>query len=137
MKRAQVLKEVQAAWWALERVAGHTDLLGKCEAESLRVEKEHRAMGRRFTNGANHYTMSAEWAARYFVVKHVCEHMPIPQTWAAFEGYRVDVAMSQALREQLQKHRDASVRVSYNSMRRNLTEAFKAIDYAGDIALPC
>lgn len=132
MKKSTLETEVKNAWWALERVAGHLDLLGKCVAESLRVEKEHRAMGKRFTGGRNRYTLSAEWAARYFVCKHVAEVIEVPKTWREFDGYRADVAMCQALREELlaDAKRDVGGVLAKGG-------TFAEIDYAGDIALPC
>jgi hypothetical protein len=130
MKKAQLENLVKNTWWAIERIAGHTALLADALRESERIEREHRAMGKRFTGGRNGYTLSVEWTARYFVARQVLEVRPAPTTWLEAAGWRSDILYSQALREELLK----DGRLAPYAI--NVDGAFWDIDYAGDIALP-
>jgi hypothetical protein len=129
MKRKELKNQVYLAWATIERAAGGSSLLGKALAESERIEREHRAMGRRFLAGISRprYALNVYDTARYFVAKITSERHPVPKSWREVTNWRADFPLCQALREEIKAAGNGAALVR--------TEGFKAIDYAGDIAL--
>lgn len=52
-----------------------TNLLYSAVAAAKKSEREHRAMGARFTRGAARYRLGITHTARYFVLKFYAEHI--------------------------------------------------------------
>lgn len=125
MKSADLLREVKVAWFAVERAGQHSDLLAKCVEASETVERNHRRMGRSIASAR--YSLSVEWTARYFVAKIVSREIQVPRTWSEFAAFRADFPLCQALREEIARSG------KLEALER--TEAFNAIDYAGDISI--
>jgi hypothetical protein len=136
MTKTYILKTVSKAWHALEVAcnrggsAGPGSKLTEAERIAVTQEREHRAMGRRFTNGQARYSVSCVCAARAIVIHHVYsgyrdnQKNDTPLSWTDATSIRQDCALAYAIREHLTTVELAS-----------LKEA-AGIDYAGDIALP-
>lgn len=97
---------IDNAWWTLSRLCDqHGEAqrwLADCHRVALEQERQHRAMGKRFTNGSAAYRGSADLAARYFCCKAVAEGPPKGKlTWARVQSYREDYRLGYAIRELL------------------------------------
>lgn len=125
--RAAIMRD----WYALESVVQKTndvrarDFLYSALKESERVEREHRAMGRRFTDGRARYSVSVDTAARYMVVKWAGSPEALkPLTPPDLMSLRTDVAYCYALKQTLKANGH-----EYSNIETSL------VDYSGDIAL--
>lgn len=128
MQKGELKELVNAAWERLLAATPNqaTNLLAECLDKSERIEKDHRRFIAHGVPNAR-YRLTTTEAARYFVVKLTSEAIPVPKTWTDFQSWRADMPLCQALREQIQGAGKGPALIQ--------SEAFKAIDYAGDIAL--
>lgn len=126
MKVTWMTGTISTAWFAFARHAERFDELHKALDESRRIEKEHRAMGKRFTRGQAGYRLPVEVTARFFVLLNTFRSFEVPKDWCDFAGFRRDIVLCQALRERL--FRDGKLDAAFPD------ESFAAIDYAADIA---
>lgn len=115
---------------ACERSREAGDLLSKALAAAIQGEREHRAMGARFTGAVHKYACGVERTARWFVLKWFLEERKDDLvSFRAAAQLRPDCFYSYALRclfveEGWETHiapEEASLVL--------------AVDYAGDIAL--
>lgn len=88
-------------------------------------EREHRAMGARFTHGQASYRLPVHYAAKAIVINHFCLGSKKPHGWADYARYRQDCALAYAVRELLDE--------TCPGLAALCAEA-GAIDYAEDIA---
>lgn len=124
MTKAQLFRVVRDHFARLTTVAQSEQIFHDALAACERDEREHRAfMARR---GQRRYALSVDDTARYFVVHYLAEHVRPPTKWADFQikaGAILSYALDERLRERLYH---APVVIS---------DEFRAIDYARDIAL--
>lgn len=130
MTTTKVRDTVNQAWSALERIAyrdGHSRIFDELERQSLKAEKEHRAFGRRFTNGQAGYVVSAQVAARLIAAQKVLEQCTEPNapSWSTAATIRYDVVLAYGLAEQLALSQDEVIKA---------LSPLAAIDYAKDCA---
>jgi hypothetical protein len=133
VKATELKRLVREAWAAIVRAGQHSEYLEKALAECERVEREHRAFMGRAPYRAK-YTLSVADTARYFVAKITSESHAVPKTWTDVVQIRRDFHYCGALREAILER---AVDLGDGGIMRALvrSEEFKAIDYAGDIAL--
>lgn len=131
MTKAELVKTIGEAWRALEAACdsyrGDTGNPARWLVRALTIaeeqEKQHRAMGKRFTGGRASYRISCHYAACSIIIGHVYRGGPEgPVTWAQAAGYREDCALAYAIRECLTTEQLARL------------EKASRIDYAEDIA---
>jgi len=126
---------VSEAWGELARACNRlgsgsaASWLREAEEIALRQEKQHRAMGARFTHGQASYRVPASTAARAIIISNVYggpqagHDRPLPPlTWGAVAATRADVALAYAIHEALTLEDLAKL------------EACAAISYSEDIA---
>lgn len=120
----------------VERHQGHDAYRNweRALSESERVEREHRAFGRRFTGRTNMYRLSVDECARMFNAKHVLEHLDSlrpskPTSMSAIEacGYKRDVLLCMAVAEALLQQ---ASKAELAAIPRSVLD----IDYAKDVA---
>lgn len=130
MTPTKVRDAVNKAWSELERIAyrdGHSSIFDELERQSLKAEKEHRAFGRRFTNGRAGYVVSAQVAARLIAAQKVLEQCtePTAPSWNTAATIRYDVVLAYGLAEQLTLSQGELI---------NALKPLADIDYAKDCA---
>ncbi len=95
----QTRKDLESLFFDVQRLCEQHREWDELLAVAERQEREHRAMGRRFTHGQASYSQPVSVAVKYFACKCILEPLPVPVTWQAFAGYRRDYQLGQALRE--------------------------------------
>jgi len=113
----QIKARVAAAWFALEKACdtSRSDVsqwLREAELTALRGEREHRAMGARFTHGQASYRVPCAVAARAIILHHVYFGYAPAETaagrvarkarkvsWSDVASTRRDCALAYAIRE--------------------------------------
>lgn len=122
-------KTVDTAYAALCRLADRVHdgdrLLTKLVAVAAQQEREHRAFGKRLTNGQARYSESVMTAARYFACKWVTEDRRPPASWDEVVRYREDAVLGYALRDRIEA---AGLDVAP-------VKAIEAVDYSEHIAI--
>lgn len=108
-------------------------MLVRLEAIALRQERDHRAMGARFTSGQAKYKRSAKLAARYFVLKTVLaplrvEDNSVESALRALATLREDYVLGALLAAYL---RERGIPYKLEAFTK---DAFEAIDYVKDFA---
>lgn len=128
-------RELESLFFDLQRFCGQFREWDDMLAVAERQEREHRAVGRRFTQGKASYSQPVSVAVKYFACKCVLEVMGVPTSWKGFAVIRSDYRLGQAVRE-----------LAFESLlKRNPTGhglwceletrwQLLAIDYAEDIA---
>lgn len=92
-------RELESLFFDLQRLCAQHREWDEMLAVAERQEREHRAMGRRFTNGQASYSQPVSVAVKYFACKCVLEVMAVPTSWKAFTAIRRDYQLGQAVRE--------------------------------------
>lgn len=98
MRRKQA-KELERLFFDVQRLCEQHREWDELLAVAERQEREHRAMGRRFTDGRASYSQPVSVAVKYFACKCVLEVMAVPTSWKAFTAIREDYRLGQAVRE--------------------------------------
>lgn len=100
---AYIRRTIDVAWSVLLRACQKDSrawqFLEEAEAIATKQEREHRAMGARFTHGQASYRVPVHYAARIIVLNHFCLSPIPPKSWADMVGYRRDCALAYAIRE--------------------------------------
>jgi hypothetical protein len=128
----QIKIRVDIAWGILFRFCARSTQLDRwlTEAERIAVEqeREHRAMGKRFTDGQSKYRVSVHHAARAIIIGQVYRGYgqgtgtKAPESWSDACSVRADCALAYAIREHLPGDKLAEL------------ASAAEIDYARDIA---
>lgn len=104
---ASAKRIIDRAWWDLSRACeshfSH-DLQDALDTE-MSDERGHRRMGARFTNGSAQYRLSAEYAAKLFIVRNVFD-APTSVDLADLGGLRTAVTKCYILAARMRKTRD-------------------------------
>lgn len=92
-------RELESLFFDLQQLCAQHREWDELLAVAERQEREHRAMGRRFTRGQASYAQPVSVAVKYFACKCVLEVMAVPTSWKAFTAIRRDYQLGQAVRE--------------------------------------
>lgn len=127
MTRKEMKALIGRCYYAIERTGRVSDLREVAES-ATQQEREHRAMGRRFTGTVHRYALTQEDTGRYFACKIVLTASRAKL--ADMAGIRRDYILGTELAAAIRRDK---VKIQISRADR---AALLAIDYAGDIALP-
>jgi hypothetical protein len=130
---ASMKRDIDRAWYELSRLCDRCGFSSRALDRALELEladeRAHRRMGKRFTDGRCGYRLSAEYAAKLFVIRWVLD---APETLdvAFLAGVRAAVPVAYGVRGQLDK---AGMWASPSLLP--IIERATSVDYSEDVAL--
>lgn len=142
MTKAETRRIIDSCYTTIALALGGgraSEHFAKARDASEQGEREHRALGSRFTREQARYKLSKDYAARYFVAKWFLDDHAAPASWVDCVEVRQDVMYALAARdafragERMPQGKTRGGEAAYLDLREKCS-ALASIDYAKDIA---